>query len=292
MKQHIIKYAGLALILLTAGACSQDNDTAVETPKDAKSTPMTFVVNHPAQQTRATETGFETGDRIGLYVGEADTPLEIGGNLVNNEALTYNGSAWTATRTLYWDNGTFNAYAYYPYSEAVSSIEDYPFSVSTDQSAGDYETSDFLYARTLGVSASESPVQLTFRHIMSKLTIRLIKGEDFEGEMPTDAEVYIHNTVPESTIDLSAGIATVYGKGTRKTIRAHQASDFVYSAIVVPQRISNRMPLVEIIMKGVSYLYESTFLLKPGTEHLVSLIISDNPEKVKIEVGGEIQNWQ
>ena len=38
----------------------------------------------------------------------------------------------------------------------------------------------------------------------------LIKGEDFEGEMPTYAEVYVHNTVPESTIDLSAGVATKY----------------------------------------------------------------------------------
>lgn len=38
-------------------------------------------------------------------------------------------------------------------------------------------------------------------------------------------------------------------------------------------------------------LYESRFQFKPGTEHLVNFIISDNPDQVKIEIGGEIQNW-
>ena len=45
-------------------------------------------------------------------------------------------------------------------------------------------------------------------------------------------------------------------------------------------------------MKGVSYLFESKFVFKPGVEHLVNLVITDNPDKVKIEIGGEIENWQ
>jgi hypothetical protein len=44
-------------------------------------------------------------------------------------------------------------------------------------------------------------------------------------------------------------------------------------------------------MKGVSYLYESKFLFKPGVQHNVQLIISKNPEQVKIEIGGELVNW-
>ena len=260
---------------------------------------MTFTVTHPAQKTRVTDTGFENGDKIGLFVGSADAPLEIGGNLVNNEALTCDNGNWTAGRTLYWDEGTFNAYAYYPYLSPVTSIEDQPFSVSTDQGAPSeidgldgYEASDFLYAKTENVIASDDPVKLTFRHVMSKLTIRLIKGEDFEGEMPTDATVYVHNTVPTSTIDLNAGVATRNMRGTRETIKAKQNSSYIFSAIVVPQRVENRMSLVEVVMKGVSYVYESTFQFKPGTEHLINMVISDNPDQVKIEIGGEIQDWQ
>ena len=110
--------------------------------------------------------------------------------------------------------------------------------------------------------------------------------------MPTDAEVYVHNTVPSATIDLNAGVATRYVRGTNATIRARQESDFIFSAIVVPQRVDNRVPLVEVIMKGVSYVFESRFQFKPGVEHLVNMVISDNPDQVKIEIGGEIQDWQ
>lgn len=295
MKKHIISGIGFALALLALVACADDNEPQY---KDARHTPMTFEVTHPSQ-TRATATCFEGGDRIGLYVAQADAPLEIGGNLVNNEALTYNGSSWTAAHTLYWDEGTYNAYAYYPYIQGVSSIDDQPFSVATDQSTaktatalGGYEASDLLFATTKGIKASASPINLTFKHIMSKLKIRLVKGEDFEGEMPTTAQVYIHNTVPTATIDLQAGVATRYVKGTQQTITAHQDDDYVFSAILVPQRVENRQPLVEVVMKGVSYMYESKFVFKPGVEHLVNLIITNNPDNVKIEIGGEVENWQ
>lgn len=300
MKKHIIKYVAFTLITAGLAACSQEDTPPVaenDLPADARHTPMRFNIVHPSQLKRVTDTSFEPGDQVGLFVNREDKLLEIGGNLVNNERLTYGSDGeWTTSRTLYWDDGTFNACAYYPYMQSVSSIEDLPFSVSTDQRGGDgmsgYEASDFLYARTDGVSASDTPVNLTFRHIMSKLTIRLIKGEDFEGDMPTKADVYVHNTVPTATIDLNAGVATrdVYGVGT--TILARQNSDYIYSAIIVPQRVASRVPLIEVIMKGVSYMYESTFQFKPGVEHLVNIIISDNPDQVKIEIGGEIQNWQ
>ena len=296
MKKHIIRCAVFALAILGMVSCSEESSLTPQ-PQDAKSTPMTFKVSHPGQ-TRATATAFEQNDKIGLYVAQADAPLELGGNLVNNEALTYDGSNWAAARTLYWDEGTYNAYAYYPYMKSVESIEDQPFSVALDQSTtktaealGGYEASDLLYAKTPNVTASATPVNLTFKHIMSKLTIRLVKGEDFEGDMPTTAEVYIHNTVPTATIDLQAGVATRYVKGTRQTIIAHQDGEISYSAIIVPQRIENRMPLIEVVMKGVSYLFESKFQFKPGVEHLVNLIISDNPDQVKIDIGGEIKDW-
>ena len=144
MKKRII-HIGLALVALIAAGCSQEDDT----PVDARHTPMRFEVTHPSQRTRVTDSGFENGDRIGLFASSTDKPLEIGGNLVNNEPLTCSGSSWTASRTLYWDEGTYNFYAYYPYMTSVSSIEDLPFSVQTDQSTADgYEPSDFMYAHT------------------------------------------------------------------------------------------------------------------------------------------------
>ena len=296
MKKRIL-YIGVALSMMIFAACSSDNDVSTEAPKSAKETPMTFDVIHPSQ-TKATATEFENGDKIGVYIAKTDMPLEIGGNTLNNEQLTLTSGTWTPSKNLFWDEGTYNAYAYYPYMD-VTSIEDQPVSVATDQSSPEtdgklsgYEASDLLYAKTSNVAASTSPVTLNFKHIMSKLTIRLVKGEDFEGDMPTDAEIFIHNTVPTATFDVSAGIVTRDVKGKKTTIKARQESDFQFGAIIVPQRLDNRVPLVEVIMKGVSYLFESKFLFKPGVDHLVNLVITDNPEQVKIEVGGEVENWQ
>ena len=296
MKKRIL-YIGVALSMMIFAACSSDNDVSTEAPKSAKETPMTFDVIHPSQ-TKATATEFENGDKIGVYIAKTDMPLEIGGNTLNNEQLTLTSGTWTPSKNLFWDEGTYNAYAYYPYMD-VTSIEDQPVSVATDQSSPEtdgklsgYEASDLLYAKTSDMAASTSPVTLNFKHIMSKLTIRLVKGEDFEGDMPTDAEIFIHNTVPTATFDVSAGIVTRDVKGKKTTIKARQESDFQFGAIIVPQRLDNRVPLVEVIMKGVSYLFESKFLFKPGVDHLVNLVITDNPEQVKIEVGGEIENWQ
>lgn len=130
---------------------------------------------------------------------------------------------------LYWDDGTYTAYAYYPYQKTVRSVDDMPVTVCLDQSTastatamGGYEASDLLWARTKGIHASADPVPLVFSHVMSKLTIRLIKGEDYEGDLPSDAEVYVHNTVPTATFDLAAGVVTKAPKGSRASIRAHQ----------------------------------------------------------------------
>ncbi len=286
---------GIILLVASIVSCQQEELTA---PTDAKHTPMTFDITHPSSASRATATSFEDGDKVGLYVALADVPLEIGGQLVNNECLTFNGNKWNATRQLYWDEGTYTAYAYYPYRSTISSTVDLPFSVSLDQSApetgeqlGGYEASDFLFACAKGISVSNTSVTLPFKHIMSKLTIRLVKGDDYEGEIPTDAEVYIHNTIPDATIDLAEGVATYNYRSSAKTIRAQQTGDTQYSAIIVPQRLNNNQPLVEVLMKGVSYLYESRFVFKNGVNHTVNLVVSDNPDNIKIEIGGEVADW-
>ena len=64
-----------------------------------------------------------------------------------------------------------------------------------------------------------------------------------------------------------------------------------FEAIVVPQRLSNRVPLIEVVCGQASYLFESTVVFKSGTVHTVTITLSDNPEKVAIDIGGQIVNW-
>lgn len=295
MKYNIHTIISVLFLSVGMASCADSADEPQIKPSNSK-LEMAFTFSHPAQS-RATETAFEKNDVVGLFVSEADKVLEIAGNTLTNEALTFNGASWTSKRKLYWDDGKFNVYAYYPYRGEVTSITDLPFNLSLDQqsetSSGmtGYEASDFLFASGKGVTASASPVNLQFRHIMSKLTVRLIKGEDFEGDFSENATVYIHNTITDANIDLIAGVATKDTHGKSHSVIARRNGVGSYSAIIVPQRLDNRVPLIEIVMNGVSFMYESKFQFKPGVHHLVNLVVDKNPEQVKIEVGGEIIGW-
>ena len=106
-----------------------------------------------------------------------------------------------------------------------------------------------------------------------------------------DARVYVHNTVPEATIDLSVGLVTKDAYASAETIEAKKEETGKYAAIVVPQRLDNQVPLIEIVVEGVSYMVERKFVFKQGIQHTVNVTLAKNPDQVKIEIGGEIEDW-
>lgn len=254
-----------------------------------------------AGQTRATANAFEQGDVVGLYMTEyeqnAPVPLQVSGNAVNNAALTLAGQTWSANPALYWEAGIkYDAYGYYPYGSPAS-VDEYRFSVAADQSVTNangkpsgYEASDFLWAKAKGVKYP-NPVSLTFQHKMSGIVVNLVKGEDFEGDMPENTVVKIHGTVIDALIDLGSGTVTKDPHGKTGSITMRKEGPTTFSAIVVPQRIDSKQPLFEVISGNVSYLTERRFAFRSGVRHTVNIIINRDPEKVKIEIGGEIKGW-
>ena len=75
MKQYISKFwAGGIGILLSMTAC---NDGLEEVNGLSDKDVMAFEVLHPDNQSRVTETGFETHDCVVLYLTTKDTPLEL-----------------------------------------------------------------------------------------------------------------------------------------------------------------------------------------------------------------------
>lgn len=262
---------------------------------------MRFTVNYPA--TKATETAFEAGDRIGVYITayENGKPLELqlGGNFKNNNPVTFDGTKWSADPIIYWNNEIekYNVYAYYPFC-VPSSVDEMPFSVALDQRTEEtaetlsaYEASDFLYAVKKGVTEADGNVNLIFKHKMSKFTVNLIKGEDFEGEIPAEMTIYVHNTVTDCLIDLSTGDVIKDSYAPVKTITTKRIDEDTYTAIIVPQMLTNKKPLLEIIFKDVAYMIESKFQFKSGMHHVLNVTLNNNPDKVKIEIGGEIDGW-
>ena len=288
-------------ISLLMQSCSSDDSIA-----PSRSMAVRFTAYHPSSiATRAGFSAFEKDDRIGVFVYSDTTTLQLAGNYISNEPFTFSGSEWNARRELNWNEGTYNVRAYYPHVMEINSIEDCHVSVATDQSIGRgeykspdtdaplsaYEASDILFAEANGIVATNSTVPLYFHHTMSRIVIRIIKGEDFEGELPKNLCVYVHSTVTEATLNLNNGTVTKDIRAPHKTIKARQESDYTYAAIIVPQRINTRSPLVEVEVNGTSFLYESMFNFKPGTQHIINFIIDKNPNQNLLSIGGEKTGW-
>ena len=282
-------YIWMAALLLAS--CDKAEEIAVDDGS------IRFVMQYPSA-TRATETSFEQGDKIGLflteYTGETPAPLQISGNWANNVAATLEGTEWVTAKKIFWSDNRMDAYGYYPYM-SLTSVDEQPFSIALDQSTertgdqlGGYEASDFLWAKTEGVDQSTETVTLQFSHRCSKLVIQLVKGPSYEGELPDSATVYIHNVVPTATIDLATGAVTKDIFGEVATVKARKVNNATYEAIMIPQRIESRRPFIEIVVNNISYLLEDTFQFKVGMQHTLSLVINSNPDQVSVDIGGEI----
>lgn len=284
------KYMMAAAMTIALAACDNESEKIVEvyTPEEGE---IQLMMMHP-HQTRVTETSFEASDSIGVYVTANDVALQLAGNEVNNELFTYNGTSWTSKRKVYWNTGKHHVYAFYPYSKKVNDVVDYSFSVQTDQSTDwGYTHSDFLFASALDVTASANPVAMQFEHKLSNVVVMLQKGENYEGDLPNNAEVYILSTVTQAVIDLSTGDAAKDNNAGTGTIRCRKISSGEYRAVVVPQSLTSRRPLVEVIIDNVSYLMEGKISYRSGYRHTIVVTLDKTPEQVKIEIGGEMGGW-
>ena len=294
MKKSIF-ILSVAALLMTG--CDKGNDFAQYNPDEIR-------VEASVKQTRASATSFEIGDKMGLYAveynGDEVASLQVAGNFINNEALTYNGSAWVGARTLYWSDKPCDFYGIYPYQEPAT-VSEYLFDLPTDQNSPEtddalsgYEAADLLWAKATKVSRGDGAVQLQFKHMMSRVVVKIERGEKYEGELPEDITVHLYNTVTTAEVDFTHGSLQRYAHGEKETITMKQLSGDTFAAIVVPQNIERRTPLVEITMEGIAYLLNYSMSFRPGYQHTITVTLNSSPEQEKIEISidGEIGDWE
>jgi uncharacterized protein (TIGR02145 family) len=292
----------IPLLMTLAFAACQDN--IVEPEVLAPDNVMRFNLVGPNVQTKVSAGAFEAADQIGLYVTDyvnetTPMPLQISGNRANNSLVTFDGSVWTPEQTIYWGNGKSDVYAYYPYFENVTDVNSQYFELATDQSGDGYEMSDFLWAKAEGVRQTDGTVNLEMKHLMSKLTVKIVAGEDYIGSLPEDATVHLHSTVTNVNIDLENGAVVKDPYSGAKSIKMKNLGirtfggekAVVYEAIVVPQMLENSVPLLEINSKSVSYLLEDPFNFRPGVAYTYTATLNTSTTAIKVEIGCEIEDW-
>ena len=254
MKHYFNYLFALALVMSMQG-CSKDL-VVTDEPNDPEKFEevqlrLTGEVAYMTPETRLDANGFEDGDAFGVYVS-TDSDLKIRGNKADNKNFVYKESTSvieaTSGNDIYWsgDSEKFNIYAYYPYISGVTNANEIPFSVKTDQASDDnYYGSDFLRASVKSVEKTSEPVELTFKHLMSKISITLKLDKSFPEDEFSAAvanntvELTIEGLVTDCTINLEkepSDSPIVIGS-TGATIKAN-GSNKSYAVIVPPQNMN------------------------------------------------------
>lgn len=302
MKKNYVTTA-VALLLLTG--CSNDiKETDIKFSGDAGArVSFSAVINDREASnlaTRATETSWEAGDRVGITCGGDQINVEYQYAPDNTGLFTaVNGK----TEDI-WVLGTqtYDVSAYYPFigesgKEPITIAVNTGTEVQTDKEAR--KQIDFLYAT--GIATSQQPnVQLSFHHVMSRIKLTFTPGE---GVDLSDITCYLIGLKQIGTFNPITGVATVSSSETVESEdiiwdgdrKVGETENYTVEAILLPQVVSEKV-WIQAGMSG-NY-YEATFTnlteLKAG--HSYNYIIEvnkyeDNEYTLKITQATEIVGW-
>lgn len=213
----------LGIVALVLVGCRRE-DTTPEEAVAAMRQPVVFTASMDAYAVKATEASFEEGDVIGIFALEPFDEYNLRG--------TVSGSTVTLAQPLTWEPVRKAVFlAYYPYDDYLLGTS-YSFSVRTDQTAtGEYRRSDLRAAAA--VTDRGETVKLAFRHILSKLTVKVV-CEDTQEQATA---VTIGKSIIEVRADLSN--LTVELGSNQAEIEAGSNGSNGFDAILVPQTLSD-----------------------------------------------------
>jgi hypothetical protein len=125
MKKLFTLMAAVAAMI----SCSNNVENVPTTPET-----NLLPINISTTLTRATDSAFEAGDKVGIFVVNEPNALAASGNHVDNMGFTYS-TKWTPDAPIYWLDQTTKAdfYCYYPYADGVSTTA-HTFATKADQS--------------------------------------------------------------------------------------------------------------------------------------------------------------
>ena len=276
----------LLLSVATFVSCSKSKDLREDNPNEKIPISLSTSIC-----TKATETNFESNDRIGLFVVNFNNgvpgKLATAGNHVDNEVFTFNGSSWISSNELYWKDGVTHAdfYCYYPHSNAISDVGAVPFAVCADQTSMEsIKSSDFLWGKTEDAFPSERPVEITAYHRVSKVVVRIMPGKGYTKEILASKEIQVSlcGFYTNATVNLADGSVTP--SGSRSDMSLYRSDDCWYG-YVIPQSFTDSN-VVKVVLDGNEYFLKQTVSFGANKSQECTLTINRIEEGVNIGIGG------
>jgi hypothetical protein len=240
-------------------------------------------INIATAVTKVTDTAFEKGDAVGLYVVNQPAELAASGNHADNVKFTYDGDRWVAEKDLYWvdDKTPADFYAYYPYMESVD-IESCSFSVQQDQSTeAGYKASELLFGKTLGIAPTPDPVLISTRHLMSCLLVELKTGTGWTDPDISGAAVTLLGLKTAVKVDLKN--IGIMADGEAAEITPLNLGAGAFKALVVPQSVTDA-DLVKIKVGENEYVLNTSVNLLSGKQHKCTIVVNRTSEGINIGV--------
>lgn len=178
-------------------------------------------------ESRATDTAWEVGDEIGVYM-QADAAS--GYKKINVKYANSDGNVNTFTSESpieYSGNeSTVSFMAVYPFSANVTS-GNYTFTLGNE----DLSKNDIMYASTTSVEAGTHDVTLEFKHKLTKIVLQL---KDESGNPVTKASITIDKQRVNGSMDMATGNVTATDDYTSTLGFAESNESGTYEAIVIP----------------------------------------------------------
>lgn len=283
---------GALLLAVALTACSDDFLDYGNTGPEGLKFDLRAGISQESE-TRADESGFAGGDRIGVFVvnhsNGAPGTLTLSENQANNVAFTLDieSGKWSTLSDVYWldDKTPADVYGYYPYDNGLDCVEGYSFEVAGDQSVnpegemGNYEASDFLWAKQTAATPGDR-VDLMFHHRMAGVKVVLQEGSGFSGDEWTKLKklVTVNNTIRTAEIDLATGTVKATGSPDKHIVMNPEAT--CWRAVTVPQTIEAGKSVIGITIDGVAYNYtpEGGMKFTSGKLHTFTLKVDKKGE--------------
>lgn len=300
----------IAVVNIFLLACSSGAENGVDdepTPPQPEKPTVRIPIGISTSITRVTETAFESGDRIGLYVVNRNddgshNDLKPSGNYVDNMRYTYSYSAWSPDETVYWtpdetvywkDNKTCaDFYLYYPYQAAHVNENPMVFKVEADQSnVNSYNNSDVMVGSTMNVAPRQTTVHIALKQVMSRVAIVLKPGEGFSDASLAASDVKVTLNIPavSANIDLATGevepIMNYDGESLTMTPMTPYKDGNVYRVIVVPQEVA-QTNLIKVNVGGSDFLFSKDFNFESGKSYTFNVTITKESSGLNATITG------
>lgn len=206
-------------------------------------------------------------DNDGLTDGDAFTLWKM--SALTKEAFaeakktiaTYNGSAFTYDKKLYWDKDSDDSFfrALAKKETTLTAVEDTTLAQGTDLLWGttaehtgtEANGTEHKYEEGVAINPRTGAVPLIFKHVMSKVVVNLETTDDASQVVTTGATVTMTNVIDNGTLNIFTG--KVKSGDNKSDVVVKNKDNTITEAIMVPQEINDKAKIVITLADGTTY---------------------------------------